>query len=209
MPPAARKARSASKGATRKASKTASKETSGRTPRHVPKGTPTKARKNAAKRAPKKTPKIDMLIESALWKRRADAKSLARRAIAEAAALLSTPRAELAIVLTDNSSIRQLNRDWRGVDAATNVLSFPAAGAIGERPLFGDIVLAYETIDAEAHVEHKPFAHHVAHLAVHGFLHLLGYDHVREKDAEAMERTERNILRRLAIPDPYRGTGRA
>jgi probable rRNA maturation factor len=201
MQPAARKARSASKGTTRKASKTASKGTSGRTPRHVPKGTPTKALKRA--------PKIDMLVESALWKRRADAKSLARRAIAEAAALLSTPRAELAIVLTDDLSIRQLNRDWRGVDAATNVLSFPAAGATGERPLFGDIVLAYETIDAEAHVEHKPFAHHVAHLAVHGFLHLLGYDHVREKDAEAMERTERNILRRLAIPDPYRGTGRA
>ena len=71
-------------------------------------------------------------------------------------------------------------------------------------PLIGDIVLAYETIAREARDEKKPFAHHVAHLAVHGFLHLLGYDHERRKDAEAMERTERNILRRLAIPDPYR-----
>ena len=66
-----------------------------------------------------------------------------------------------------------------------------------------DIVLAYETIAREARSQRKPFAHHVAHLAVHGFLHLLGYDHERRTDAEAMERTEREILQRLAVPDPY------
>jgi len=70
-------------------------------------------------------------------------------------------------------------------------------------------VLAYETIAAEALVEGKPFAHHLAHLAVHGFLHLLGYEHERKKDAEAMERLERDILQRLAIPDPYQAAGRA
>src|SRR5271170_4215226 len=135
-------------------------------------------------RAARPTLKIDVLVASNRWKDAERAISMMRRAVARAAAATpSTTGSELAIVLTDDSSIRQLNRDWRGVDAATNVLSFPAAGATGERPLFGDIVLAYETIDAEAHVEHKPFAHHVAHLAVHGFLHLLGYDHVREKDA--------------------------
>ncbi len=65
-------------------------------------------------------------------------------------------------------------------------------------------MLAYETIAREARSEGKPFAHHVAHLAVHGFLHLVGYDHERDKEAAVMERTEREILRRLAIPDPYR-----
>ncbi len=148
--------------------------------------------------------KIDVLVESDLWKENDDAPSVARRAVAEAAAMLSTPAAELAIVLTDDSAIRLLNRDWRGVDKATNVLSFPTKRAGGEPPLLGDIVLAYETIAREARAEHKPFAHHVAHLAVHGFLHLLGYDHVRNADAEAMERLERDVLRRLAIPDPYR-----
>ncbi len=155
------------------------------------------------------TPKIDVLVESDLWKEAEDARSVVRRAITEAAEALSTPKAELAIVLTDDSAIRLLNRAWRGVDAATNVLSFPTQRAAGEPPLIGDIVLAYETIAAEAQAEHKPFAHHLAHLTVHGFLHLLGYDHVRNKDAEAMEEVERDVLRRLAIPDPHRRAGKA
>lgn len=150
-------------------------------------------------------PKIDVLMQSDLWKQtNGDAGSVARRAIAAAAAALSTPPAELAIVLTDDSAIRLLNRAWRGIDAATNVLSFPTRRAGGKPPLIGDVVLAYETIAREARTEHKPFAHHVAHLAVHGFLHLLGYDHVQEKDAKTMERVEREVLRRLSIPNPYR-----
>jgi probable rRNA maturation factor len=100
--------------------------------------------------------------------------------------------------------MRLLNRIWRGVDAATNVLSFPNKSVGGEAALIGDIVLAYETVAAEARQEGKPFAHHLAHLAVHGFLHLVGYDHQRDKDAAAMERLESKILHRLAIPDPYR-----
>jgi probable rRNA maturation factor len=149
-------------------------------------------------------PKIDLLVKSDLWKGKENVKSVARRAIAKAAAMLSTQRAELAIVLTDDSAIRLLNRAWRGVDAATNVLSFPTSRARGEPPFIGDIVLAYETVAGEARAEHKPLAHHVAHLALHGYLHLLGYDHVKKKDAETMEQVERDILRRLAIPDPYR-----
>ncbi len=200
MPQTARKIRTAPKSLPRRASKEVSKQASGkasgRTPKIVPKVTSAKA------------PKIDILAESALWKQQNDLKSTLRRAIAEAAAVLSTPSAELVIVLTDDSAIRLLNRDWRGIDTATNVLSFPTAGGPGDPPLIGDIVLAYETIDGEARIERKPFAHHVAHLAVHGFLHLLGYDHEREKDAEAMERTERTILRRLAIPDPYLRIGK-
>jgi probable rRNA maturation factor len=153
---------------------------------------------------PRATLKIDVLMESGLWKRKSGVKSAARRAIAKAADVLSTPSSELAIVLTDDSAIRVLNRDWRGIDAPTNVLSFPAGRAGGAPPFIGDIVLAYETIAGEARAEHKPFAHHIAHLAVHGFLHLLGYDHARTRDAEKMEQLERDILRRLRIPDPYR-----
>ena len=161
------------------------------------------------RRAAKNACKIDVLVESGLWKEPRVVKSLVRRAVNEAAAAVSTSGAELAIVLTNDSAIRLLNRDWRGTDAATNVLSFPAQNAIGEPPLIGDIVLAFETIAREAHDEGKPFAHHVAHLTVHGFLHLNGYDHQRSKDAEEMEQLERKILQRLAIPDPYRSLAKS
>jgi probable rRNA maturation factor len=148
--------------------------------------------------------KVDVLVESKLWKEPARVKSILRRAVAEAAATLPTRGGELAIVLTDDSSIRLLNRQWRGLDKATNVLSFPTQNGCGQPPVIGDIVLAYETIAREAHDDGKPFAHHLAHLTVHGFLHLLGYDHQQDSDAEVMEAAERKILRRLAIPDPYR-----
>jgi probable rRNA maturation factor len=148
--------------------------------------------------------KVDVLVESGLWKEPGKVKTLLRRAIGQAAAALSTRGVEIAIVLTDDSAIRLLNRQWRGIDAATNVLSFPIENPGGNRQLIGDIVLAYETIAREAHAERKHFVHHLAHLAVHGFLHLLGYDHQNDKDAAAMERLERGILRQLAIPDPYR-----
>jgi probable rRNA maturation factor len=155
--------------------------------------------------------KIDVLVVSELWKNAGQAPSIVRRAITRAvAATLSTSGTELAIVLTDDSAIRLLNRDWRGVDAATNVLSFPAKNAAGKElgEHLGDIVLAFETIAREAHGERKPFAHHVAHLAVHGFLHLVGYDHQGDEDAAEMERAEREILHELAIPDPYRSRSR-
>ena len=89
-------------------------------------------------------------------------------------------------MLTDDSAIRALNRQWRGKNAPTNVLSFPAAETGKSRsqsPYIGDIVIAYETTAREAVAEDKPFNHHLAHLAVHGFLHLLGYDHDKERDA--------------------------
>jgi probable rRNA maturation factor len=173
------------------------------------------------KRAHASTLKIDVMVDSKRWKEPAKAKAVVRRAIAQAAAATrSTTRAELAIVLTDDSAIRALNRDWRGIDKATNVLSFPTKnagpeaahgaghaghGPDGPQPHLGDIVLAFETIEREAEGERKPLTHHLAHLAVHGFLHLVGYDHERDKDARKMEQAERDILRQLKIPDPYRG----
>jgi probable rRNA maturation factor len=169
--------------------------------------------------APRAKLKIDVLVDSDCWTEPAKARSLVRRAVAQAAAIATTTMAsttmtsttgtELAIVLTDDSAIRQLNRLWRRIDAATNVLSFPSKRAADEPPHLGDIVLAYETIAREASAEGKPFAHHLAHLVVHGFLHLIGYDHGKDADAAAMEQTEREILRRLAIPDPYRQPGKA
>ena len=148
--------------------------------------------------------KLDVLVEAAPWNEHRAMRPLIRRAVDAAAAELSTSAAELAIVLTDDSAIRVLNRKWRGIDAPTNVLSFPADIPAGAPPLLGDIVLAYETVAREARRDGKPFAHHVAHLAVHGFLHLCGYDHERDSDAETMEQLERTILRRLDVPDPYR-----
>jgi probable rRNA maturation factor len=158
--------------------------------------------------APRARLKIDVLVDSALWKEPAKARSIVRRAVAAAANAQSTTPTELAIVLTDDSAIRQLNRLWRGIDSATNVLSFPTKQTADEPPHLGDVVLAYETIAREARAERKPFPHHLAHLAVHGFLHLIGYDHEADADAEAMERAERDILRRLHIPDPYRHPGK-
>lgn len=147
---------------------------------------------------------IDVRVEADGWKRSAKAQAIMRQAVAQAATAVSTTAAEVAIVLTDDSTIRELNREWRATDAATNVLAFPAKQPNGGPPLMGDIVLAYQTIAREARLERKPFAHHLAHLAVHGFLHLVGYDHVRDDDAEAMERLEQNILRRIGIPNPHR-----
>jgi probable rRNA maturation factor len=161
-----------------------------------------------AKRAARKACNVDVLVESAQWGGIGKVKALLRRAVGAAAVELSTGGVELAIVLTDDSAIRLLNRQWRGRNKATNVLSFPAqnaARAAGRQPpLIGDIVLAYETIAREADNEGKPFAHHLAHLAVHGFLHLNGWDHQQDEDADAMEQLERRILQRLRIPDPYR-----
>ena len=158
-------------------------------------------------RAARSALKIDVLVVSDRWKDAEKARSIVRRAVTRAAAATrSTTPTELAIVLADDSTIRSLNRDWRGIDAATNVLSFPTKSAGG--PHLGDIVLAFETIAREARRERKPFTHHAAHLAVHGFLHLVGHDHKRERDALAMELAERNILHQLAIPDPYRAAAK-
>src|SRR5215469_3077245 len=152
--------------------------------------------------------KIDVVVDSEHWTDAPTASAIVRRALRQAANALAPHPAELAIVLTDDRAIRLLNRKWRGVDAPTNVLSFAIGRAGGEHRNhyhhhLGDIVLAYQTIKHEARRDDKPFNHHLAHLAVHGFLHLLGYDHQSAAQARRMESTERAILRALAVPDPY------
>jgi probable rRNA maturation factor len=157
-----------------------------------------------ASRPPRRrAPSIDVVIESARWKHAPRAARVVRRAIG-AATPARARNAELSVILTSDRAIRSLNRRWRGRDKSTNVLSFPApTPARGAPRHLGDIVLAYETVAREARAEGKPLDHHIAHLALHGFLHLLGYDHESHGQAEAMERRERRILARLGVPDPY------
>jgi probable rRNA maturation factor len=153
-------------------------------------------------------PSIDVVIESARWRHAPRAATVVRRAIG-AATPAQARGAELSVVLTSDRAIRTLNRRWRGRDKSTNVLSFPAPAPArirlsrGAPRHLGDIVLAFETVAREARAEDKPLDHHIAHLALHGFLHLLGYDHESHLQAEAMERRERRILARIGVPDPY------
>jgi probable rRNA maturation factor len=112
--------------------------------------------------------------------------------------------AELSIVLTDDAEQQELNRDWRGKDSPTNVLSFPQIEPFGPViGILGDIILARETLDREAIELGKPFEEHFTHLVVHGFLHILGYDHIEDDEALVMEGLETRILATLGIPDPY------
>ncbi len=152
-------------------------------------------------------PKIEILVQSQHWRKQPRACATIQKAIAAAAKAASKPRAGLAIVLSDDSAIRALNREWRGENATTNVLSFPTAGSGNARESvhIGDIVIAYQTTVREAAAENKPFRHHLAHLAIHGYLHLIGYDHETDRAAQRMERLEREILARMAVPDPYAG----
>ncbi len=111
----------------------------------------------------------------------------------------------VTFALGDDALLRQLNRDFRGKDRSTNVLSFPG----GETGTLGDVALAFETCAREARAQRKDLGAHVRHLVVHGTLHLLGYDHETDADAFAMEARERRVLRRLGVPDPYRVRGAA
>ncbi|WP_137135823.1 rRNA maturation RNase YbeY [Rhizobium sp. FKY42] len=115
---------------------------------------------------------------------------------------------ELSLVFTNDESIREINAEWRGKDKPTNVLSFPAFSITpGKKPgpMLGDIVIARETVEREALDLEKPFEDHLTHLMVHGFLHLFGYDHLNDEEAEQMEALETRILAELGLSDPYAG----
>ena len=150
---------------------------------------------------------IDISIESGDWPDEAALTRLLDRAVSAAFAETGAAgRSELSIVFSDDAHIRTLNAGWRGKDKPTNVLSFPAfpfpkGGPLP--PMLGDIVLAAETVAKEAGLENKPLENHITHLVIHGLLHLLGYDHETDAEAEEMEAIERSALARLAIPDPY------
>lgn len=151
---------------------------------------------------------VDVVIESPLWSGHDGLTARTRAAVLAAvrgADVELHPDAEICVMLSDDAGVQELNRDWRGKDKPTNVLSFPAAEGdeLATSPLLGDVVVAYETLAREAAEEGKPFEHHFSHLVVHGTLHVLGFDHMTDAEADMMENLEREVLETLGIPDPY------
>jgi len=147
---------------------------------------------------------IDVEIEDEAWSSALpDVEALVERAAQ--AALDTLPQAEqggaVAILLTDDAAVADLNTRFRDKPTSTNVLSFPAADSA--YPHLGDVALAYGVCASEAEAQRKSLADHLTHLVVHGVLHLLGYDHESEADAEVMEQMECEILRRFGVADPY------
>jgi probable rRNA maturation factor len=176
-------------------------------------------------------PDIKIIVEAGDWPTRRKLQALAKRAVnaaVQAGALHVSPLSvsppqggrgrapmpELSLVFTDDAGIRALNARYRGKDRATNVLSFPQKpgpqkpgpqkpGPQKTGALLGDVILAAETVAREAALADKPLENHMAHLIIHGFLHLLGFDHQGDREAEKMEQLERVALKRLGISDPY------
>lgn len=159
---------------------------------------------------------VDLIIEDERW-RAAGLEVLAPRACGAALAHLGIEGAEIALMACDDARIAELNAEFREKPTPTNVLSWPSeergAEAPGGDPIppedleLGDIAIAFETCQREAAEQGKDFANHVCHLLVHGTLHLLGYDHIDEKDAALMEGLEVEILGKIGIADPYDETG--
>lgn len=157
---------------------------------------------------------IDIAVDSNQWKDIETFEELAQKTSAiviswleerEGLRLPQVPM-ELSVLLTDDASIKEINSKWRMQNKATNVLSFPTKELnVGETPLplLGDVIFAYETILREAEELTKSFEEHLTHLFIHGFLHLLGYDHINDTDAEQMERIETGILLSIGLSDPY------
>jgi len=164
-------------------------------------------------RAPPPTVRVDVRVEAGDWPPASDLRRLAARAVTAATEAVDdaiAAPAEVSLMFTDDAGMRGLNYRFRGVDAPTDVLSLPGAPLAPDRhgPLLGDIVLARETVADAAAVEGLTLDDHLTHLIVHGFLHLLGYDHGDHRDAQVMEGLETAILATLGIADPYGDVGR-
>jgi probable rRNA maturation factor len=159
------------------------------------------------------TPSIDLVIEAGDWPDEETVKTWFEAAIgaATSATEFNLALGEITVVLTDDPAMQAINQEHRGKDTPTNVLSFPAltlealVKLDGKRPfLLGDLVFALQRIEREAEAGQITLHAHMSHLIVHGFLHLLGYDHEEDLQAEAMEALETRILSKLGIADPYR-----
>lgn len=145
---------------------------------------------------------LDVIIDDGRWTEAlADAPGLAEACRAAAAQLDPRLGSGAALLLADDAALQGLNRRFRGIDKPTNVLSFPSGG--GDAAFLGDVAIAFETCRREAEAQGIAFRNHVAHLIVHGLLHLAGYDHQEDDEAERMEGLETEILARLGIADPY------
>ena len=148
---------------------------------------------------------LEITIEDKDWKTIPNLRKLTRQAIKAA---LAEDDVSISVLFTNDAEISEINKQWRGKAKPTNVLSFPVSTETpvpkGEPRPLGDIVMAYGTIFKEATEQKKPVANHVSHLIVHGLLHLLGYDHEIDAEAEIMEAREVEILKKLGIEDPYK-----
>jgi probable rRNA maturation factor len=157
---------------------------------------------------------VDIIVDDDGWRAIDDLESLTRRAaLAALAAALDEAGAseaddELSVLLTDDAAMQRLNQKFRGLDKPTNVLSFPPPD-FAEESLLGDISVSWQTVARESEAEGKSVADHYAHMIVHGVLHLIGYDHETDDEAEEMEEIERAALERLGVADPYRDSGGA
>lgn len=158
---------------------------------------------------PKTAPKIRLAIDvrssDPRWKRKlGDLEAFTAKVLEPAAQKLKSG-GELAVLFTDDAEMRVLNKLWRGFNKPTDVLSFPAPAPIirGQPKTLGDIAIGFETSAKDAKAMGKPMDFHAAHLLVHGFLHLHGYDHIEIRDSAVMEPLEVAILARLGWPNPY------
>lgn len=150
-------------------------------------------------------PPIDILIEAENWPQRDELETLTHSVISIAREeVVAEKPGSICVLFTSDSYIQSLNAEFRQKDRPTNVLSFPALPSLEGQ--LGDIALAQETVFREAQEKGIPVNDHIAHLVVHGFLHLQGYDHQTESDANEMESIERCTLARLDIADPYQET---
>lgn len=147
---------------------------------------------------------IDLRTADPRWESLGDLDELAAHVLGFASARMQAC-GEVAILLTDDAEMQDLNRQWRGKDKPTDVLSFPSdqPEIPGQPQYLGDIAVGYDTALRDAGAMNRPFEAHVSHLLVHGFLHLLGYDHIETEDAKVMEPLEADILAGLGWPDPY------
>jgi probable rRNA maturation factor len=156
---------------------------------------------------------LETEIDDEAWNALSGFELLVKKAAAETLSILgiAPQEASLVICLSGDDQVAQLNARWRGKSSATNVLSFPAPADMpvppGELQPLGDIILAAGVVAREAEQQGKSLHDHTAHLIVHGILHILGYDHICDADAQQMERLEIEILARLGIADPYAGNG--
>lgn len=158
-------------------------------------------------------PKLHITIDDLRWKtHRLGLDNLCARAIDSAWTTIqkkSSPPIFVSITFTNDKEIKKINAKTRGKNKPTNILSFQSYESVDDLPKLkspipvGDLILSYETILTEAHSEQKPLKNHLTHLLIHGFLHLFGYDHMTEKDAQIMEKLEIKLLKPLGIPNPY------